>query len=55
MTRTRDNTRLEVWDADYINRTRERKAEDANAQVIQIEHVEGNAYMVEVLDECPEV
>lgn len=50
MKRTREDTRLEIWGANYINEVHGRLDEDENVQIIQIEPGNGNDYIVEVLD-----
>lgn len=48
----RKDSRIEVWRATYINNDKDcREAEDKNAKIVQIEHGDGDDYIVEVVDE----
>lgn len=51
MKKTRENSRIEVWDSDYINEPDERNREDRHAVIVQMEPgASGCSYMVEVVD-----
>ena len=50
MKRNRIDSRIEVWDADYINNPRIRTRDDRNAQIKQIEVAYGNNFIVEVFN-----
>lgn len=50
MIKTREDSRIEIWGADYINQISKRNDIDKTAVVIQAEHAEGDNYIVEVID-----
>ena len=53
MIKTRKNSRIEVWGANYINKPDKRLPRDKDADIIQIEcgcGATGENYIVEVLD-----
>lgn len=51
MKRTRKNSRIEVWTADYINTVSVRSPQDAKAVIVQIEPgASRQDYIVEVVD-----
>lgn len=46
------NSRIEIWGGRYINNYNNRRTEkDKNARIVQIEHGDGDDYIVEILDE----
>lgn len=52
MKRSRLNSRIEVWDACYINHVERREGIDQSAKIIQIENgSRPDQYIVELLDE----
>ena len=51
-----DNSRIEIWCGRYINDYQNRRTEaDKNARIVQIEHSDGDDYIVEILDEEEEI
>lgn len=48
MKRSRIDSRIEVWTWNYINNRELRLPDDRDAQIEQIEHVNGATYIVEV-------
>lgn len=48
MIKNKDDSTIEIWCADYINKPHTRSEEDRNKRVIQIEHGYNNDYIVEV-------
>ena len=50
MKRSRIDSRIEVWNENYINNREIRLLEDRDAQIEQIEHVCGLTYIVEVFN-----
>lgn len=50
MVKTREDSRIEIWCDNYINKISVRHLIDKNAVIIQAEHAEGNNYIVEVID-----
>lgn len=52
MTKTKANSRIEIWSAKYINFPDERKSKDKTATIIQIEPIPNmDAFIVEVTNE----
>lgn len=54
MTKTKANSRIEIWNTKYINNPNLRRAEDEHATIIQIEPVSNNVtenFIVEVTNE----
>lgn len=51
MKRSRIDSRIELWNENYINNRQIRLPEDRDAQIEQIEHVSGLTYIVEVFNE----
>lgn len=51
MKKTRKNSRIEVWGADYINLVGQRNPQDVNVSIVQIEPgSKAGDYIVEVVD-----
>lgn len=51
MKKTRKNSRIEVWGADYINLVGQRNPKDSKAVIVQIEPgSKSGDYIVEVVD-----
>ena len=50
MVRLRRESRIEVWNSEYINNKSKRRDEDQYVEIIQIEHGIDDDYMVEVID-----
>lgn len=48
MKRSRIDSRIELWNENYINNRQIRLPEDRDAQIEQIEHVSDITYIVEV-------
>ena len=53
MVRTCENSRIRVWERYLVNNSRQRDYCDQNVEIIQIEHVGGDDYMVEIVDKKP--
>ncbi len=57
MIKSRKDSRIEIWSADYINNTKDcRQEADKDVDIIQIEHGVGDNgnYIVEVIKKCSE-
>ena len=51
-----DNSRIEIWCGKYINNFNNIRSEaDKNARIVQIEHGNGDDYIVEVIDKEEEI
>ena len=50
MVRTCENSRIRVWESYLVNNPRQRDYCDQNVEIVQIEHVGGDDYMVEIVD-----
>ena len=50
MVRLRRESRIEIWNSEYINNKSKRRDEDQYVEIIQIEHGINDDYMVEVID-----
>lgn len=50
MRKTRDDSRIEIWCTNYINKRDARHIIDKDATIIQIEHAHEDDYIVEVID-----
>ena len=50
MVRLRRESRIEIWNSEYINNKSKRRDEDQYVEIIQIEHGIDDDYMVEVID-----
>lgn len=44
------NSRIKIWDSDLINNTDRRQEADKNVDIVQIEHADGDDYIVEIVD-----
>ena len=49
MKRTNKDSRIEIWNYDYINNVKIRNKEDENAYILQVEPGI-NSYIVEIVD-----
>lgn len=50
MKKSSQDSHFEVWSHDYINKPSNREKQDREAVILQIEHGNGNNYMVEIFD-----
>lgn len=50
MVRICTNSRIRVWESYLVNNPRQRDYCDQNVEIVQIEHVGGDDYMVEIVD-----
>lgn len=50
MTKTHENSRLEIWTAMYINNELIRIEADRNVDIVQIEKGQGTGYIVEIVE-----
>ena len=53
MIRTCENSRIRVWESYLVNNPRQRDYCDRNVEIVQIEHADGDDYMVEIVDKNP--
>lgn len=45
------NSRIEIWDSDYINNTDRRQEVDREVDIVQIEHANNQSFIVEIVEQ----